>query len=63
VPIVEEILYVERRLILKEEVRITRRKITEQFHDRVMLRHPEAVVTRVQGASESVDNASTKESK
>jgi uncharacterized protein (TIGR02271 family) len=63
VPIVEEILYVERRLILKEEVRITRRKITEQFHDRVMLRHQEAVVTRVQGASESVDNASTKESK
>lgn len=63
VPIVEEILHTERRLILKEEVRITRRKITEQFHDRVTLRYQEAVVTRVQSASEAVDDASTKESK
>jgi len=63
VPIVEEILHTERRLILKEEVRITRRKATEQFHDRVTLRYQEAVVTRVQSASEAVDNASTKESK
>ena len=63
VPIVEEILHTERRLILKEEIRITRRKTTEQFHDRVTLRYQEAVVTRVQSASEVVDNASTKESK
>ena len=63
VPIVEEVLHTERRLILKEEVRITRRKTTEQFHDRVTLRYQEAVVTRVQSASEVVDNASTTESK
>jgi len=63
VPIVEEVLHTERRLILKEEVRITRRKTTEQFHDRVTLRYQEAVVTRVQSASEAVDNTSTKESK
>jgi uncharacterized protein (TIGR02271 family) len=63
VPIVEEILHTERRLILKEEIRITRRKTTEQFHDRVTLRYQEAVVTRVQSASEAVDNASAKESK
>jgi uncharacterized protein (TIGR02271 family) len=63
VPIVEEILHTERRLILKEEVRITRRKTTEQIHDRVTLRYQEAVVTRVQSASEAVDNTSTKESK
>jgi uncharacterized protein (TIGR02271 family) len=63
VPIVEEILHTERRLILKEEVRITRRKTTEQFHDRVTLRYQEAVVTRVQSASEAVGDASTKESK
>ena len=63
VPIVEEILHTERRLILKEEVRITRRKTTEQIHDRVTLRHQEAVVTRVQSASEAVDNTSTKKSK
>jgi uncharacterized protein (TIGR02271 family) len=63
VPIVEEILHTERRLILKEEARITRRKTTEQIHDRVTLRYQEAVVTRVQSASEAVDNTSTKESK
>jgi uncharacterized protein (TIGR02271 family) len=63
VPIVEEILHTERRLILKEEVRITKRKTTEKFHDRVTLRHQEAVVTRVPSASEAVDSTSTKESK
>jgi uncharacterized protein (TIGR02271 family) len=63
VPIVEEVLHTERRLILKEEVRITRRKITGQFHDRVTLRYQEAVVTRVQSASEMVDGASTNETK
>ncbi len=63
VPIVEEILHTERRLILKEEVRITRRRTTELFHDRVTLRYQEAVVTRVQSASEAVDSASTSESK
>jgi uncharacterized protein (TIGR02271 family) len=62
IPVVEEIIHTERRLILKEEVRITRRKTTEQFHDRVTLRYQEAVVTRVQSASEAVGNASTKES-
>jgi uncharacterized protein (TIGR02271 family) len=63
VPIVEEIIHTERRLILKEEIRITRRKTTEQFHDRVTLRYQEAVVTRVQSASEAADNASANESK
>lgn len=63
VPIVEEVLHTERRLILKEEIRITRRKTTEQFHDRVTLRYQEAVITRVQSATEPVDGASTKETK
>jgi uncharacterized protein (TIGR02271 family) len=63
VPIVEEVLHTERRLILKEEIRITRRKTTELFHDRVTLRYQEAVITRVQSATEPVDGASTKEAK
>jgi uncharacterized protein (TIGR02271 family) len=58
IPIVEEVLHTERRLFLKEEVRITRKKTTEQFHDHVTLRHQEAVVTRVQSTSEAVDNPS-----
>ena len=63
IPIVEEVLHTERRLILKEEVKITRRRKTEQFQDRVPLRYQEAVITRVQSATEPVDAASTKETK
>ena len=63
VPIVEEVLHTERRLILKEEVKITRRRKTEQFHDSVTLRYQEAVITRVQSATEPVDTASAKEMK
>jgi uncharacterized protein (TIGR02271 family) len=63
IPIVEEVLHTERRLILKEEVRITRRRKTEQFQDRVTLRYQEAVITRVQSATEPVDPASAKEIK
>jgi uncharacterized protein (TIGR02271 family) len=63
VPIVEEVLHIERRLFLKEEIRITRKTTTDQFHDRVTLRFQEAVVTRVQSTSEAVDNQSTNERK
>ena len=63
IPIVEEVLHTERRLILKEEIKITRRQKTEQFHDRVTLRYQEAVITRVQSATEPADTASAKEMK
>jgi len=46
IPIVEEILVVERRLVLKEEVRIRRVHTTESHKEWVMLRYQEAVVTR-----------------
>ena len=47
VPIVEEVLVVERRLFLKEEVRIRRVRSTERHQESVTLRHQEAVVTRL----------------
>lgn len=47
VPIVEEVLVVERRLFLKEEVRIRRARSTERHQETVTLRHQEAVVTRL----------------
>ena len=47
VPIVEEVLIVERRLFLKEEVRIRRVRSTERHQENVTLRHQEAVVTRL----------------
>ena len=63
VPIVEEVLYTERRLVLKEEVRITRRRLSEQDRDLVTLRYQEAAITRVQSATEPADTASAKEIK
>jgi uncharacterized protein (TIGR02271 family) len=46
VPVVEEVLHVERQLMLKEEVRIRRVRTTERHQEKVTLRHQEAVVTR-----------------
>ncbi len=58
IPIVEEVLYTEKRLILKEEIHITRRRTTERFHDTVTLRHQEAVVTREPSATGKPDTVS-----
>jgi uncharacterized protein (TIGR02271 family) len=52
IPVVEEVLYTEKRLILKEEIHVTRRRTTEHFHDTVTLRHQEAVVSRIQSATD-----------
>ena len=49
IPIVEEVLVVERRLLLKEEVRVRRVRSTERHQESVTLRHHEAVVTRLPG--------------
>jgi uncharacterized protein (TIGR02271 family) len=51
IPIVEEVLVVERRLFLKEEVHVRRVRTTERHQETVRLRHQEAVITRVQGGS------------
>lgn len=47
IPVVEEVLVVERRLFLKEEVRVRRVRTTERHQETVTLRHQEAVVTRL----------------
>jgi stress response protein YsnF len=46
IPVVEEILKVERCLVLKEEIRIRRIKTTERYQEHVTLRKQEATVTR-----------------
>lgn len=46
VPVVEEVVVVERRLVLKEEVRITRRRVQSRHVETASLRKQEAVVTR-----------------
>jgi uncharacterized protein (TIGR02271 family) len=45
-PVVEEVLVVEKRLRLVEEVRVTRRRTTRQVQERVGLRREEIVVER-----------------
>jgi len=46
VPVVEEVLVVEKRLRLKEEVRLTRRRVTTHDRQRVVLRSEEVEVLR-----------------
>jgi stress response protein YsnF len=46
VPVVEEVIVVERRLILKEEVRIRRVRETERHRETVTLRKQRAVIAR-----------------
>ena len=47
VPVVEEVLKVERRLVLREEVHIRRIQQTERYQEEVTLRKQEAVISRL----------------
>jgi len=58
VPVVEEVLVLERRLMLKEEVRITRVRTTERHRETVTLRHQEAVITESHADTGSTDATS-----
>jgi len=60
IPIVEEVLVVERRLFLKEEVRIRRVRAMEKHQESVRLRYQEAEVRRV--PVEKPDAATTPQS-
>ena len=53
VPVVEEVLVVEKRLILKEEVRITRRTTSETVEVPVTLRKQRVHIERSDGTSTS----------
>ena len=53
IPIVEEVLVTERRLFLKEEVHVRRVRTTERHRESVVLRHQEAVITRLSGESKA----------
>jgi stress response protein YsnF len=46
IPVVEEVLAIERRLILKEEVRVRRVRTLKQHRERVQLRKQELVISR-----------------
>jgi uncharacterized protein (TIGR02271 family) len=46
IPLVEEEIFVQRRLVVREEVRVTKKKSEKPFQERVSLRREDAVVTR-----------------
>ncbi len=54
VPVIEEVVTTERRLFLKEEVRIRMVRTTERHQETVTLREQDAVITRL-GATPDVD--------
>lgn len=58
IPVVEEVIVIERRLILKEEVRITRRRVEARHVEAVVLRRQEAIVTRLAPGEPSTDQRS-----
>jgi uncharacterized protein (TIGR02271 family) len=47
IPLLEEVLVVEKRLLLKEELRITKRRVETHTPQRVTLRREEAAVERI----------------
>ena len=51
VPVIEEIVVVERRLVLKEEIRIHRSTSTQRHRETVTLRQQEAVIQRKPAAA------------
>lgn len=53
IPVVEEVLVVEKRLVLKEEVHLRRVQVTAQHRETVTLREQEAVVTRRPAAAQA----------
>jgi uncharacterized protein (TIGR02271 family) len=55
VPLLEEVLVVEKRLVLKEEVRITRRRTEHRASQSVTLRAEEATVERVDAEGRTLE--------
>jgi stress response protein YsnF len=55
-PVMEEVIVIERRLILKEEIRVTRVRSTERHRERVVLRKQDAVISRTEAGPATVGN-------
>ena len=62
-PVIEEVLVLERRLVLKEEVRIRRVRTTEMHRETVHLRKQDAIITRLDAAvtSDQIDPSRKKD--
>jgi stress response protein YsnF len=47
IPILEEVVVVEKRLVLKEELRVTMQRVSRRQPQSVTLRREEAVIERI----------------
>jgi uncharacterized protein (TIGR02271 family) len=59
IPILEEMLVVEKRIVLKEEVRITKRRTEEVEQVQVVLREEEVQIEQIQGGRGTFDTPGT----
>ncbi len=59
IPVVEEVLVVEKRLFLKQEIRVTRVRTTSRHQETVVLRQQEAVVQRTPSDGDGDDTSAT----
>jgi uncharacterized protein (TIGR02271 family) len=57
IPILEEVLVVEKRLVLKEELHVRKRKTTEDVEIPVELRKQRAVIERIPADEDDPDNS------
>jgi uncharacterized protein (TIGR02271 family) len=55
IPLLEEIFVVEKRLLLREEVRVTKRRMETHLPQRLTLRREEATVEHVKGEGDYSD--------
>jgi uncharacterized protein (TIGR02271 family) len=58
VPVVEEVIITQRRLVLKEELRLKRVRTTEQHRETVILRRQEAIVERLPAEQPPIEQTS-----
>jgi stress response protein YsnF len=57
ISVVEEVLVLERRLVLKEEIRLRRVRTTEQHREMVTLREQQAVIERAEPGQQTRGSA------
>jgi uncharacterized protein (TIGR02271 family) len=62
IPVLEEVVVMEKRLMVKEELRITKRRIEEQASQRVTLRREEVMVERLDPSEQQPQPSLRKES-
>jgi len=60
-PLLEEVLVVEKRLVLREEVRISKHRETVNKPQQIVLRREEVTLERIEPAGEQTENASVNE--